>query len=52
MALVLTDHAYDRLTGWPNVIPIVPVKGDATETYKFIKEESYGTRSTPHRYRA
>ena len=23
-ALVLTDHAYDKLTGWSNVIPIVP----------------------------
>ena len=34
-ALGLTDHAYDKLTGWPNVIPIVPVKGNATETYKF-----------------
>jgi hypothetical protein len=31
------------------VIPVVPVKGDATETYKFIKEESHGTRSSPHR---
>ena len=49
--LVLNDHAYDKLTGWSNVIPVVPVKGDATETYKFIKEESHGTRSTPHRYR-
>ena len=50
-ALVLNDHAYDKLTGWSNVIPVVPVKGDATETYKFIKEESDGTRSTPHRHR-
>jgi len=50
-ALVLNDHAYDKLTGWSNVIPVVPVKGDATETYKFIKEESHGTRSTPHRHR-
>src|SRR5215467_14708968 len=51
-ALVLNDHAYDKLTGWSNVIPVVPVKGDATETYKFIKEESHGTRSTPHRHRS
>ena len=29
-ALVLNDHAYDKLTGWSNVIPVVPVKGDAT----------------------
>jgi len=29
--LVLNDHAYDKLTGWSNVIPVVPVKGDATE---------------------
>jgi hypothetical protein len=50
-ALVLNDHAYDKLTGWSNVIPVVPVKVDATETYKFIKEESHGTRSTPHRHR-
>jgi hypothetical protein len=50
-ALVLNDHAYEKLTGWLNVIPVVPVKGDATETYKFIKEESHGTRSTPHRHR-
>jgi hypothetical protein len=50
-ALVLNDHAYDKLTGWSNVIAVVPVKGDATETYKFIKEESHGTRSTPHRHR-
>src|SRR6516164_6640721 len=50
-ALVLNDHAYDKLTGWSNVIPVVPVKGDATETYKFLKEESHGTRSTPHRHR-
>ena len=49
--LVLNDHAYDKLTGWSNVIPVVPVKGDATETYKFVKEESHGTRSTPHRHR-
>jgi hypothetical protein len=47
--LVLNDHAYDKMTGWSNMIPVVPVKGDATETYKFIKEESHGTRSTPHR---
>ena len=51
-ALVLNDHAYDKLTGWSNVIPVVPVKGDATETYKFINEESHGTRSTPHRHRS
>ena len=51
-ALVLNDHAYDKLTGWSNVIPVVPVKGDATATYKFIKEESHGTRSTPHRHRS
>ena len=51
-ALVLNDHAYDKLTGWSNVIPVVPVKGDATETYKFIKEESHGPRSTPHRHRS
>ena len=25
-ALVLNDHAYDKLTGWSNVIPVVPVK--------------------------
>ena len=50
-ALVLNDYACDKLTGWSNVIPVVPVKGDATETYKFIKEESHGTRSTPHRHR-
>ena len=37
-ALVLNDHAYDKLTGWSNVIPVVPVKGDATETYKFIRD--------------
>ena len=23
-ALVSTDHAYDKLTGWSNVIPIIP----------------------------
>jgi hypothetical protein len=51
-ALALNDHAYDKLTGWSNVIPVVPVKGDATETYKFIKEESHGPRSTPHRRRS
>jgi len=27
------------------------VKGDATEPINFIKEESHGTRSTPHRHR-
>jgi hypothetical protein len=51
-ALALNDHAYDKLTGWPNVVPVVPVKGDATATDKFIKEESHGTRSTPHRHRS
>jgi hypothetical protein len=30
-ALVLNDHAYDQLAAWSNVIPVVPVKGDATE---------------------
>jgi hypothetical protein len=50
-ALVLNDHAYDKLTGWSNVILVVLVKDDATETYKFIKEESHGTRSTPHLHR-
>lgn len=49
--LVLNDHAYDKLTEWSNVIPVVPVKDDATKTYKFVKEESHGTRSTPHRHR-
>ena len=50
-ALVLNDYGYDKLPGWSNVIPVVPVKGDATENYKLIKEESHGTRSTPHRHR-
>jgi hypothetical protein len=26
-ALVLNDHAYDKSTGWSNVIPVVTVKG-------------------------
>jgi hypothetical protein len=30
------DHAYEKLMGWSNVIPVVPVKGDATETYKIL----------------
>ena len=30
-ALVLNDHAYDKLAAWSNVIPVVSVKGDATE---------------------
>src|SRR5262249_11535911 len=50
-ALVLNDHAYDKLTGWSNVISVVPVKGGSTATYKFIKEQGHGTRSTPHRHR-
>jgi hypothetical protein len=48
-ALVLNDHA--KLTEWSNGIPVVPVKGDATENYKLVKEEAHGTRSTPHRHR-
>jgi hypothetical protein len=31
-ALALNDRAYNKLTGWSNVIPVVPAKGDATET--------------------
>ena len=27
LVLNLNDHAYDKLTGWSNVIPVVPVKG-------------------------
>ena len=30
--LVLNDHAHEKLTGWSNVVPIFPVKGNATET--------------------
>jgi hypothetical protein len=41
--LVLNDHAYDKLIGWSNVIPVCTVKGDATETDKFIKEVNHGT---------
>jgi hypothetical protein len=30
-ALVINDHPYDKLTGWSNVIPVVPVKGSDRE---------------------
>jgi hypothetical protein len=50
-ALVLNDHGYDKLTGWSNVIPVVPVQRRRDEKYKLLKEESHGTRSTPHRHR-
>src|SRR5437764_14956589 len=37
-ALALHDYAYDKVTGWSNVIPVVPVKGDATEACKFMRK--------------
>jgi hypothetical protein len=30
------DNAFDTLIAWSKVVPIVPVKGDATETYKTL----------------
>ncbi|MGA8499762.1 MAG: hypothetical protein WB764_30065, partial [Xanthobacteraceae bacterium] len=30
------DNAFDKLMSWSRVVPVVPVKGDATETYKIL----------------
>src|SRR5262249_11199663 len=51
-ALVLNDHAYDKLTGWSNVIPVVPVKGDATESLGRQGLGARGLRLRPDRRRA
>jgi len=50
-ALVLTNHAYDKLSGWSNVIPIVPGQRHRDRHLRIHTEESHGTRSTPHRHR-
>jgi hypothetical protein len=39
------DNAFHKLMGWSRTVPVVPVKGDATEIYKILASVTDGPLS-------
>lgn len=39
------DNAFHKLMGWSHNVPVVPVKGDATDTYKILASMTDGPLS-------